>query len=292
METITATQALDSFGEAQDGYLQAMRQVPPGATGYLKPGDDYSIGGIAVHVTYVLEHYANVLDGMIAAGFGECRPEDPPGLEARAQARANASLDADEVAAELARGEQLHAGLVTTIEGLGEGWTRESPVYFGDAAETYSTSAATVLEWLTGHYQEHVPQLATLVEEWRAQSAGAPEAGALEVVTKFNEAFGRADVDAVMALMTDDCVFDNTYPPPDGELFRGRDQVRRFWEGFFASTESPRFETEEIFAAGDRVVSRWRYSWGEGASGGHVRGADLFLVRDGKVAEKRSYVKG
>jgi hypothetical protein len=35
-------------------------------------------------------------------------------------------------------------------------------------------------------------------------------------------------------------------------------------------------------------VSRWRYSW----SDGHIRGADLFRVRDGLVAEKLSYVKG
>ena len=32
----------------------------------------------------------------------------------------------------------------------------------------------------------------------------------------------------------------------------------------------------------------WCYSW----NGGHVRGLDLFRVRDGKVAEKLSYVKG
>jgi hypothetical protein len=36
------------------------------------------------------------------------------------------------------------------------------------------------------------------------------------------------------------------------------------------------------------VVQRWRYSWGSG----HVRGVDLLSFRDGKVAEKLSYVKG
>jgi len=35
-------------------------------------------------------------------------------------------------------------------------------------------------------------------------------------------------------------------------------------------------------------VQRWRYDW----DGGHVRGVDLFMVRDGRIAEKRSYVKG
>ena len=111
------------------------------------------------------------------------------------------------------------------------------------------------------------------------------------VVERFNEAFGRGDVDAVMALMTDDCVFENTYPPPDGQRHTGQADVRHFWTAFFGSTDAPRFETEEIFAAGDRVVVRWRFSWG-GAEPGHVRGVDVFRVRDGRVAEKLRYVKG
>jgi hypothetical protein len=45
---------------------------------------------------------------------------------------------------------------------------------------------------------------------------------------------------------------------------------------------------EETFTSGERVVQRWVYNWGDG----HVRGVDLFQVRDGKVTEKRSYVKG
>jgi ketosteroid isomerase-like protein len=38
-----------------------------------------------------------------------------------------------------------------------------------------------------------------------------------ETITAFNEAFGRHDVNAVMALMTDDCIFENTLPTPDGK---------------------------------------------------------------------------
>lgn len=49
----------------------------------------------------------------------------------------------------------------------------------------------------------------------------------------FNEAFGRHDVDAVMNLMTDDCVFENTLPPPDGDRYVGQADVRKFWQEFF-----------------------------------------------------------
>ena len=58
----------------------------------------------------------------------------------------------------------------------------------------------------------------------------------LEVIRRFNEAFNRHDVDGVMALMTDTCVFENTFPAPDGERYEGQAAVRAFWERFFAST--------------------------------------------------------
>ena len=115
----------------------------------------------------------------------------------------------------------------------------------------------------------------------------------LEAIGRFNEAFNRHDVDGVMRAMTADCVFENTWPPPDGERYEGQGTVRGFWERFFRSSPGAVFETEEIFAAGDRCVVRWLYRWvdGEGKPG-HIRGVDVFRVRDGKVAEKLSYVKG
>jgi ketosteroid isomerase-like protein len=114
----------------------------------------------------------------------------------------------------------------------------------------------------------------------------------LAVIHRFNDAFNRHDVDAVMALMTDDCVFDNTRPPPDGERIVGQAVVRVFWAEFFRRSPDARFDTEEIFAAGDRCVVRWTYHWVKDGKPGHVRGVDIFRVRDGKVAEKLSYVKG
>ena len=109
----------------------------------------------------------------------------------------------------------------------------------------------------------------------------------LTVVHAFSAAWASHDLDATLALVTDDCVFEATGPAPDGVQYVGRDAVRTAWQAIFADGSS-RFEEEEVFASGDRVVQRWRYSW----DGGHVRGVDVFLVRDGKVAEKRSYVKG
>jgi ketosteroid isomerase-like protein len=109
----------------------------------------------------------------------------------------------------------------------------------------------------------------------------------VEVVEEFGAAWSAHDLDAVLRLVTDDCIFDATGPAPDGMRHVGRSAIRRAWEEIFSDATS-RFQPEETFAANDRVVQLWRYDW----DGGHVRGVDVFRVRDGKVAEKLSYVKG
>jgi uncharacterized protein (TIGR02246 family) len=115
----------------------------------------------------------------------------------------------------------------------------------------------------------------------------------IAVVQRFHEAINRHDIEAVMAAMTEDCVFENTAPPPDGERFEGRAAVRAAWETFFQSSSHAAFEIEEVIALGDRAVVRWLYRWVDTTDKmGYVRGVDVIRVREGKVAESLAYVKG
>jgi uncharacterized protein (TIGR03086 family) len=112
-------------------------------------------------------------------------------------------------------------------------------------------------------------------------------------LARFSAAFGSGNVDAIMALMTQDCVFEATGPAPDGEKHEGAAEVRAMWEQLFGETHAPSFTEEESFVSGDRAVLRWRFEWAnDDGSPGHVRGVDLLRLRDGLVCEKLSYVKG
>lgn len=119
----------------------------------------------------------------------------------------------------------------------------------------------------------------------------------VQIVLRFNNALNAADVDGMMRCMTDDCVFENTDPPPDGERFEGQAAVCAFWKEFFLGSSRAQIIVEDIFALGStqeqRCVMLWRYQWID-AQGkpGHIRGVDVYLVRDGLIAEKLSYVKG
>jgi ketosteroid isomerase-like protein len=275
--------ALERFDSAGAAFRRAVEEAPAAALGHRRSGDDHTLGGLAHHVIGVLRHYHAVAAAMREAGPAEVRAPDSSAVLDEANARAAlASSDADRATA-LSEMADLHAALRRLLAGVdAEGWGRTTPVRFGPG-DPHPTRLTDVLGWLTDHYAEHAAQAGLLLAEWR--TLGAVEA--------FGDAFARRDVDAVMACMTDDCVFENTTPAPDGERLAGADAVATFWRGFFVSTPSARFRTEEAFAAGDRVVVRWVFEWDEGAENrGHVRGVDLFRVRDGRVAEKLAYVKG
>ena len=115
----------------------------------------------------------------------------------------------------------------------------------------------------------------------------------LGIVIRFNDALNARQLDAMMALLTEDTVFENTFPPPDGSRYEGKSAVRSFWEDFFRASLASRFEIEEITALGEQCAMRWVYHWASlDESAGHIRGADIYRITNGLIAEKLSYVKG
>ena len=115
----------------------------------------------------------------------------------------------------------------------------------------------------------------------------------IRVVIAFNEAFNRHDVTSMMELMSEDCVFENTAPAPDGAVYSGKEAVTHYWQDFFTQSPNAHINIEEIFGYGTRCIMRWRYDWvDEAGNDGHVRGVDLFRVQNGFICEKLSYVKG
>jgi ketosteroid isomerase-like protein len=147
-----------------------------------------------------------------------------------------------------------------------------------------------------GHKREHSAQIAAFGDRLRREAA-VPEdaltATTIKIVHELEEALNRRDIDAFMALITDDCVFENTSPAPDGGRYEGRSAIRTFLEEFFQSTPSIAFKTEDLFASGNRCVVRWVFHWINSAGEhGHMRGVDVFHIRNGKMAKDFAYVKG
>ena len=116
--------------------------------------------------------------------------------------------------------------------------------------------------------------------------------GTADVVNRFNDAINRHDAAAVAALLSDDTVFENTSPQPDGTRIEGKAAVAGFWAKWFDANPDARFEVEDMIVAGDRCTVRWIYRKTRDGKPWHLRGIDVFTIRGGKVAAKLSYVKG
>jgi ketosteroid isomerase-like protein len=112
------------------------------------------------------------------------------------------------------------------------------------------------------------------------------------VIVRFNEAFNRHNADALAALLTDDTVFEDTCPALDGRRIEGKAAVVDFWRMWFPKNADAVFEAEDVVVCGDRAVVRWVYRKQRNGQPRHLRGVDVFIVRDGKVAPKLAYVKG
>ena len=72
----------------------------------------------------------------------------------------------------------------------------------------------------------------------------------------------------------------------------GAAAVAAFWEKWFVSNPDARFEAEEVIVSGDRCIVRWIYRKMRDGKPWHLRGIDVFTIRDGKVAAKYACVKG
>jgi ketosteroid isomerase-like protein len=117
-------------------------------------------------------------------------------------------------------------------------------------------------------------------------------AATIELIRRLDETFVRRDVGAIMALTTEDVVWETT-APPDGQRYQGQAAVRSALEEFYRSSPQAVFTMEEVVVLGERAFFTWVYRWtGQDGKQGHVRGVELVRVRDGKIAEMLSYVKG
>jgi hypothetical protein len=168
VSAVVKNEALSDFEASRKEWDSAFAQVPDEALAYLKPGDDYALGGLQVHVNRILVHYRRVLDGLVDRGFEPLPPLDPPGEDDEFNRRAKAGLTPLSRREALADEASVHRAVVETATQVSaDNWSRKAPVVYGAGQDPFPTSAEDVIGWLTDHYREHVQQCPELVADWR-----------------------------------------------------------------------------------------------------------------------------
>ncbi|MFU8774125.1 MAG: nuclear transport factor 2 family protein [Anaerolineales bacterium] len=116
---------------------------------------------------------------------------------------------------------------------------------------------------------------------------------ATRAVLAFSEAFNRHDVPGMMHLISDDCIYEDYTPAPDGAVYSGKAEITQYFHDLFRQSPHALIEIEEIFGMGYRCVMRWKSEWVDNAGEKrHLRGVDIFKLKEGFICEKLSYTNG
>ena len=100
------------------------------------------------------------------------------------------------------------------------------------------------------------PGQVTMKHEQNVQSQ---EQATRKAIDSFNEVFNRHDADALAPFLTEDTLFEDTSPAPDGRRIEGKAAVVEFWRGWFVRNPDARFEAEEVIVSGNRATVLWVY---------------------------------
>ena len=113
-------------------------------------------------------------------------------------------------------------------------------------------------------------------------------------VARFNTVWNGHDLDGILAMMTDDVVFEASFgKDPWGARVAGRTAVREFLEDMFRRIPDVRWDEIRHYAAPELAVVEWLTTGTpRGGTRYEVQGCDVLALRSGKIAAKRSYRKG
>jgi steroid delta-isomerase-like uncharacterized protein len=124
-------------------------------------------------------------------------------------------------------------------------------------------------------------------------SRACEDAELFTLLDRFADAWNRHDLDALMSMMTDDCVFEaSAGAEVAGHRSEGKQAVRDAYASVFEAFHDAHWAHPRHFVAGSRGVSEWTFT-GTQRDGKRVEvtGCDLFTFRDGRIAVKNSYRK-
>ena len=111
-------------------------------------------------------------------------------------------------------------------------------------------------------------------------------------LTAFADAWAQSDVDALMQMMTDDCVYAASVGDEPGTTYRGRDEVRRGFTEILAYESGGEARCGRVWISGDWAFVEWSYD--EVADDGtitDIKGIDIFEFVGDKLRLKDAYRK-
>ena len=114
-----------------------------------------------------------------------------------------------------------------------------------------------------------------------------------EFLDRYADAWNRHDPDAILSMMTSDCVMClSAGPDTEGRRLVGPEAVRAAMVEAFKTLPDAQWNVATHFVDGDRGVTQWTFT-ATRPDGTKISsaGCDLFAFRDGLISVKDSYRK-
>jgi taurine dehydrogenase small subunit len=108
----------------------------------------------------------------------------------------------------------------------------------------------------------------------------------------FAAAWNAHDIEGLLRCMCVDGTFYGSIGDPRGTMSSGSEALRKAYSDIWRVYPDARWNEPNHIISGDRAVTEWTFT-GTSIDRRHVevRGCDLFLIRDGKIAVKDTYRK-
>jgi len=165
-ESSSRAAVLADFDRARVDFEAALRRAPDAALRFKPDGEDYTVGGLVVHVTDVLRRYAGVVEALRQTSFAAFQAPEHVTPEEDA-ALIHEGFDGSVRGPVVEQMRSAHADLVDAATQVPESdFTREAAVTYGSAPEPYPTSINHVFGWVLDHYKEHTQQVDDLIDVW------------------------------------------------------------------------------------------------------------------------------
>ena len=124
------------------------------------------------------------------------------------------------------------------------------------------------------------------------ETSQAEDSRYVRLLKQFGEAWNAGDIDELMSMMTDDCVYCASVGPEPGTTYVGWEAVREGFLAMLAFDSGGVSRAGRVFIAGSVGVSEWSYVFRAGPDTDfEVRGCDIFEFRSDRISRKDAFRK-
>jgi predicted SnoaL-like aldol condensation-catalyzing enzyme len=117
------------------------------------------------------------------------------------------------------------------------------------------------------------------------------ESGIRLVVELYN-GINNHKVEDIIDFLCNDCILESASSTPYGNVYKGKDQIRKYYENLFKERKEVRYKTEEIMGFGHLCIIRWECIWvNRVGTKETIRGVDIIKEKNDFIYEILSYIK-